>query len=391
MTKTASRAARACLALVLAAGLARAERVVAIGDLHGAYDEFLTILQETGLIDKDLAWAGGKTTLVQTGDVLDRGPKSRLALDLLMTLSEKAPAQGGEVKALLGNHETMVMMGDLRYVSAEEYAAFAGPDSEALRQKEWESYLKYRKSRNSRTRRPAPTDADKEVWLKTHPPGYFEFRQAFSPQGKYGKWLRSRDAVAQVGEVVFLHGGLSPELSLKNVKEINDTVHKEIARMDELHANMASRGVTWPYMTMEEAQAEAKMEWDAQQAGVGDVQMTALLQQFLSLSKWNILAPTGPLWYRGYAQDDEAELGPQLDKVLKKFKVRHVVVGHTIPGSKRITSRLDGRVFMIDTGMLTSHFQGRPSALEINGGSFKAIYVGEPAQMLLADGAGKTP
>ena len=157
--------------------------------------------------------------------------------------------------------------------------------------------------------------------------------------------------------------------------------------MDELRAGMASRGVIWPHMTMEEAQSEAKIEWDAQQNGLGDASMSNMVQQFLSVSKWTILSAAGPLWYRGYSQDD-GDLGAQLDKVLKKFKIRQMVVGHTIPQAKRITSRFDGKVFMIDTGMLASHFQGRASALEINGGSFKAIYVGEPAQMLLAADGG---
>jgi hypothetical protein len=41
---------------------------------------------------------------------------------------------------------------------------------------------------------------------------------------------------------------------------------------------------------------------------------------------------------------------------------------------------------LIDTGMLASSFQGRPSALEISGGQFKSLYVGEPAQTLQANG-----
>jgi len=60
--------------------------VVAIGDVHGDFDDFVAILQKSGLIDAQHHWIGGKTTLVQVGDLLDRGPKPRDVMDLLMAL-----------------------------------------------------------------------------------------------------------------------------------------------------------------------------------------------------------------------------------------------------------------------------------------------------------------
>jgi fructose-1,6-bisphosphatase len=59
------------------------DRIVAVGDVHGAYDRFVEILTTAGVIDKRLRWTGAKTHLVQLGDVLDRGPDSRKAMDLL--------------------------------------------------------------------------------------------------------------------------------------------------------------------------------------------------------------------------------------------------------------------------------------------------------------------
>jgi len=370
------------LALGPAASRLAAERVVAIGDVHGAYEEFVGILQAAGIIDKNLVWTGSKTILVQTGDAVDRGPRSREVLNLLMDLSEKAPQQGGEVRALLGNHETMVMMGDMRYVSADDYRSFATPDSEALRQKELENYTKYRKRRPARSG--APKDSGPEAWLSAHPAGFFEIRREFAPRGKYGRWLRERDAVTQIGETIFLHGGLSPQLTLKSVKEINERLRRELTQMDDLWAKLASRGILWPYATLEEAQAEAMIEWKALEGttGAGDPDLLA----FLSLSKTNIASPTGPLWYRGMAQEPEAEFAPRLGQILKRFKARSVVIGHTVSPAKRITSRFDGRVIMIDTGMLASYFQGRASALEMQDGQLRGIYMGEPAQSLTANG-----
>jgi hypothetical protein len=121
----------ACLLLAALAATAAAQtRVVAIGDVHGALPEFESILKETGLVDARRGagggWAGGNSVLVQLGDVVDRGPKTRGSLDLLMELERSAAKQKkGNVVALLGNHEVMAMMGDMRYVSPEDYQSFA--------------------------------------------------------------------------------------------------------------------------------------------------------------------------------------------------------------------------------------------------------------------------
>ena len=96
------------------------ERIVAIGDVHGAYDALLETLQVAEVIDSELAWSGGKTHLVFTGDLLDRGAQSRRVMDLVMRLEKEARRRGGRVHLLLGNHEVMNLNGDLRYVAEEE-------------------------------------------------------------------------------------------------------------------------------------------------------------------------------------------------------------------------------------------------------------------------------
>ena len=93
------------------------ERIVAVSDIHGAYGALVETLQEADVVDKRLAWSGGKTHLVITGDLLDRGPDSRRVMDLVMRLEIEAPRAGGRVHQLLGNHEVMNLIGDLRYVA----------------------------------------------------------------------------------------------------------------------------------------------------------------------------------------------------------------------------------------------------------------------------------
>ena len=82
-------------------------RVVAIADVHGAYDAMVQALLAADVVDKDLAWSAGDAHLVIVGDILDRGPNSRPAMDLLMQLEAEAEARGGKVHVLIGNHEAM--------------------------------------------------------------------------------------------------------------------------------------------------------------------------------------------------------------------------------------------------------------------------------------------
>src|SRR6476619_2557951 len=109
------------------------ERVVAVGDVHGDYTRFVAVLRSAGLIDEKGRWTGGKAHLVQTGDVLDRGADSRKVMDLLMSLEKQAAKAGGHVHALIGNHEARNLYGDLRYTTAEEFAAFKTGQSAEVR------------------------------------------------------------------------------------------------------------------------------------------------------------------------------------------------------------------------------------------------------------------
>lgn len=260
------------------------ERTVAVGDVHGDYDQFVTVLKSAGLIDDQLNWSGGKTHLVQNGDVLDRGPDSRKAMDLLMRLEKQAMEAGGYVHALIGNHEAMNVYGDLRYTSAGEFAAFRDENSE--------------KTRAAALKTEHPVDAAR--WEEQHPLGYFEHRKHFNPDGDYGKWIASHDAVIKINDTLFLHGGISSRYASMKIKDINQSVREELKN-------------------------QAK-------------------------PKGGIVTDTeGPLWYRGLAQGD-ASLEGLVDKIRKNFGVERIVLGHTYADAA-ITPRFDGKVILIDIGL----------------------------------------
>ncbi|MGW4388064.1 metallophosphoesterase [Streptomyces sp. NPDC004685] len=80
-----------------------------VGDVHGYLDELIAALYEQGLIDADGSWSAGTARLWFLGDFTDRGPDGIGVIDLVMRLSAEAAAAGGYCKALMGNHELLLL------------------------------------------------------------------------------------------------------------------------------------------------------------------------------------------------------------------------------------------------------------------------------------------
>jgi Calcineurin-like phosphoesterase len=364
------------------------QSLVAIGDVHGDFDDFCAILQRVGLIDEQRHWTGGKATLVQVGDLIDRGPKPREVMDFVISLEEKAANAGGRVVALLGNHEVMNLMGDLRYVTVENYASFADSESEKRRKTAFERYLRWRSSHPqllAELYQPVLPETEAE-WMTKHPPGFIEQRDAFSPKGIYGKWLRQRSALAKIGGSIFLHGGISPTLISLKLDEINARIRSEIQQYDEARQGLTDEDVLLPFFTLQEAAAAAQAELIAERKSrtLSNEVRQAKILKFLEFSSWLCVRQDGPLWFRGYDQWSEEEGVAQVEKILKAYNATSIVVGHTVQRTAHIRSRFDGKVMLIDTGMLSSYYPGgKPSALEINDdGRFTAVYLDQRVVLL---------
>jgi len=360
-----------------------AHPLVAIGDVHGDFKDFCGILQQVGLIDEQHHWTGGKATLVQVGDLIDRGPKSREVLDLMISLEEEAGAAGGRVVPLMGNHEVMNLMGDLRYVPPETYASFVDSESEKRRESAYKEYLEWRKSHPqvlAELYNPVLPETEAE-WMTKHPPGFLEQRDAFGPKGRYGKWLRQRSAVAMMSGVIFLHGGISPEVASLTLDDINSRIRDEIHQYDELRQYLTDANVLLPYFTLQEAVGVAQAELIAERKSHVPSNETrqAKILQLLGLNNWLCVREDGPLWFRGYDRWSEDEGLPQVERILGAYSATNIVVGHTVQKNGTIRSRFGGRVFLIDTGMLSTYYPGgRASALEIGGdGRFEQLYLGQ--------------
>jgi len=325
------------LCLVLSQPAARGQerfegvsRIVAVGDVHGGFSEFVSVLRSAGVLDEKGSWIAGKTHLVQTGDVVDRGPDSRQVLDLLMKLEKQARKNGGRVHALLGNHEAMNVYGDLRYVSAEEYASYRDSDSLQKREAYWTRELEVAKELG--------VQIDKEYkdkWEKEHPLGWVEHRLAFSPTGVYGKWLRDRRALIQINDLLFLHGGIGPKYLTTTAAELNKKIRDELENFSKLEG-----GVT--------------------------------------------MDPEGPLWYRGLANGSQEQLSGHVDQLLKNYGVHHIVLGHT-PTGGAVLPRFEGRVILIDVG-LSKLYGGTPACLISENSKLYALHRGQLLELPMESG-----
>lgn len=158
-------------------------RIVAIGDVHGDLSAARAALRLGGAIGDGDRWTGGKLTVVQTGDQLDRGDDEKEILELFDVLADQAEQAGGRFVILNGNHETMNVMGDFRYVTPGGFEAFAGIEPSP-------------KQRAAVARMPAIARGR---------------AAAFLPGGPYARRLSRRKVIAMVGDSVFVHGGVLPE------------------------------------------------------------------------------------------------------------------------------------------------------------------------------------
>jgi hypothetical protein len=186
-------------------------RVIAVGDVHGDLGMFRKVLTAADLIDLEDRWIAGKTHLVQTGDILDRGPDSRKVLDLLWNLGKQAQAAGGFVHILTGNHEAMVSGGDFRYVHKDEFISHGGRD---------------------------------------------RMESALARGGVYGDRIRSQNAVILIDDLLFLHGGLNTRYSRLEAGYLNCWIRNALAGGKTSAHVLGGEGPLWFRGYAEESETE---------------------------------------------------------------------------------------------------------------------------------------
>ncbi len=339
------------------------DRVIAFADVHGAYTELHSLLRDTVVLDAEDRWAAGTSHVVSLGDLLDRGADSRKVLDLLMKLQREAQTAGGNLHVLLGNHEVMNLLGDLRYIDAAEYAQYVDLEPAAERERQraiWQQQC---------TAPCAPFD-------QKFPPGYFGHLAAFAPAGKYGQWLLTLPVAITINDTLFMHAGPSRSLQGLTLPELNVRYHTALtdylgsaARLEQ--AKLLLAGDDYGARSRLANERLAKIPPENVEAGVRNA-----IQRLDALTNNPLLTEAGPNWYRGTALCNEVSETDVLLPLLKQFGATKLVIGHTPTRNSRAVTRFDGRVVKLDTGMNPVAYKGRPTALILQASGLTARYAG---------------
>ena len=293
------------------------ERIVAIGDLHGDYANYIAALSAAGLVDKKGKWSGGETHLVQTGEIPDRGPDTLKIIKHISQLAKQAKRKGGRVHSLIGNHEAMNMYGDLRYTHPGEYQAFVDRGSESLRNRYFDITMQNLAAQDPEGFAALPENY-RAQWNQKFPLGWVEHRRAWdpawNPEGKYANWVLGQKIAIKINDTIFLHGGISAYYCQNSLESMT---------------NMARSALS---------------NFDPRNPGIIDDE-------------------NGPLWYRGLSGVEPHAPAETVDAILQHHNANHIAVGHT-PTSGVIWPRYDAKVVMIDSG-IASAYGGHIAYLEI--------------------------
>lgn len=283
-----------------------ARKILVLSDIEGNFDAFRKLLRNNGVIDDNFNWAFGDGHVVFAGDMFDRGNQVTECLWLMYSMEEKATKAGGYVHFVLGNHEIMNMQG-YHYYATDKYkknAALVGKTMTEL----------------------------------------------YNEDSELGRWLRTKNVIEKIGDHLFVHGGISPEVNRLplTIEDINRVVR--------------------PY-------------YGNRNLDSTDKTLLTLYNSTNYGSRYRI----SPFWSRGYyKQRSTAGVGKisdaELDSSLTKFDVRHIITGHSVVADT-VSVHYGGRVFNTDT----RHASGKSEALLIEGDKYYRVDVKGIRRLIFVD------
>lgn len=255
-------------------------RLLAMSDIDGNFKRLYGLLHGTGVIDRQMNWIFGNGHLVLNGDFFDRGLNVTECLWLVYKLEQEALAAGGKVHFIMGNHDAMNLKGRFKYVRA-----------------------KYRHNADT---------------LK------LPYIQWYADNTELGKWLRSKNSMEQIGDYMFVHGGISAKITERqlSMQQINDIIRNKLGP----------------------------------EKNVKDLNDT-------------LMGRDGPLRYRGIVQKRASQ--ETINQALVQFGAKKMVIGHTaVPEICYLYQR---KVIAIDAGEEECLKGNTPSALLIENGECLVI------------------
>ena len=249
------------------------------------------MLVANGVMDENYGWAFGEGHLVICGDLFDRGQQVVEYLWLLYKLEQEAKAKGGYVHVILGNHDIMNLSGDFRYVMPKYFGTASAMG--------------------------------------------VEYKALYAENTELGRWLRTKNIMERIGDILFLHAGISSDVNKAglSVQAINDSSRPYYAtHIDSLPDR---------------------------------------IYRFFG-------SDNSPFWYRGYFKAPRATLG-QVDSTLSLFGCKQIIVGHTILTD--ITQLYGGKVIGIDV----NEHAGNAQALLIEEDKYYRVGTKGDRQKLLVE------
>lgn len=267
------------------------QKLIAISDIEGEFEAFKQFLIANGVMNAKYQWKYGKGHLVTVGDFFDRGLWVTQTLWLIYHLEQQAEKAGGKVHFILGNHDLMNMNNDFRYVRKKYF------QNASLLQDE-----------------------------------YLHF---YKPNTELGRWLATKNIVEKIGDYVFVHAGISIEISNLGltVQELNDKARDYY--FDNLKARKCKDS------------------------------LYSILYQF----------GISPMWYRGWGKQtiDTTES----KTILERWQVGKFVIGHTL--HSEVTYLMNKRVIDLDVAHAKGVIQG---LLIENGKEYKVNNKGEKSVII---------
>ena len=262
-----------------------------LSDIEGNFGAFRQLLQAGGVIDTNFQWTFGNGHLVLTGDFVDRGTMVNEVLWLIYSLEDQAKAAGGYVHYVLGNHEIMNMSGDLRYVHAQ--------------------YLKAAALLNT------------------------GFTDLYGPNSELGRWLRTKNVMEKIGDILFVHGGVSAPVN-----------------MMELSTSRLNKMVRPHY-------ADSLMKFKQPELEI-------------------LYSDLGPFWYRGYYGGAYRAHLSTIDSTIRHYKVKKIATGHTVIADT-ISALMGGKLINTDVHHLKGHTE---ALMEEEGIFYRVLPSGEKKRFL---------
>ncbi|MDO5615502.1 MAG: metallophosphoesterase [Cruoricaptor ignavus] len=263
------------------------EKFLVISDFDNLVEAFSMVLKGEGIIDDNFNWIYGNGHLIITGDLFDRGVNVSENLWLIYKLEQEAEAAGGKIHLIIGNHEMMNLIGDWRYIETKYF-------NNAMLMKKRMMNLYY---------------TDTEI----------------------GKWLRTKNIMKKIGPYIFMHGGISPQVTDLGI---------DISKINEY----------------------GKMRMNFQRC---DSQDATCQNQYNVVNS----GTTGVYWYRGLVRQEVTE--QEVDRMLNHFEADRIIVGHT--KDNEIRSLYNGKVLAIDIYHQTNFKNGFMQALQFQAGCFRVF------------------